>query len=271
MRGVLHSYQGSQPEQGVGWVAMAGEPMPVFAGIGIAEEDGERTGYRLRVWRDGRRVRICQLDGTPNLIVNEEYCWQFQPGEPMPVRSPARAVRYGVSGTDLLTRRDPNDFAGDDFTRPTGPVGATTFLGRPAWTVELAPPPHKPFPLQLVVDAETGMILQERNDDIGSVDEWTEFVVGESLPEDLFSWDGPNRLEIDVQARRKAEHDAMIRRRSEWFIANVASLPLRLELEMDVLVHEYDEDTGAFQASLGTQHIGMLAPSGRSPSPASGS
>jgi hypothetical protein len=265
VRGVLRSLDGTDASRGqVGWTALPGEPRPVFAGTGIAEEDGEpEQRNRLRVWRDGRRVRICRLDATPSLIVNEEYCWQFNPGEPVPVRSPARVVRYLVNGTDLLTRRDPNDFAGNDFTRPTGPVGATSFLGRPAWTVELAPPSHKPHPLQLVVDAETGLILQKRNDGFGSVDEWTEFVVGESLPDELFSWDGPNRLAADEQARHQAEHQAehqaMMRQRSEWFAENVAALPLRLELELDVLVHEFDPVTGAFQASLGAQHLGMLA------------
>jgi hypothetical protein len=264
VRGMLRSFDGTDgSRQYFGWSAVAGEPRPVFAGTvaaGAAEQDGELEPLnRLRIWRNGRRVRICQGDGSPNLIVNDEYCWQFEPGEPVPVRSPARAVRYLVNGTNLLTRRDPNDFAGNDFTRPTGPVGATTFLGRPAWTVELAPPSHKPYPMQLVVDAETGLVLQQRNDGFGSVDEWTEFVVGESLPEELFSWDGPSRSASDELARREAEHDTMIRQRSEWFTANVAPLPLRLELELDVLVHEYDEDTGAFQASLGTRHLGMLA------------
>ncbi len=122
--------------------------------------------------------------------------------------APARAVHYAFTGTDLLARRDLGDFAGDDFTRPTGPVGATTFLGRTAWTVELAPPDHKPFPLQLVVDAETGLILQQRNDGFGSVDEWIEFVVGEPIPPDLFVWDGPARTVHDEQVRMHAAHEA---------------------------------------------------------------
>jgi hypothetical protein len=261
VRGVLHSFDGTDSSRGqVGWTALGNEPWPVFAGTGIVEEDGEpEPRNRLRVWRDGRRVRICQLDGTPNLIVNEQSCWQFNPGEPVPLRSPARAVRYQVNGTGLLTRRELNDFAGNDFTRPTGPVGATTFLGRPAWTVELAPPAHKPYPMQLVVDAETGLVLQQRNDGFRSVDEWTEFVVGESLPDELFDWDGPSRSAADEQARHEAEHERMGMRRSEWFAANVAPLPLRLELEVGVWVHEYDEETGAFQASFGDQHLGMLA------------
>ncbi|MGQ0631291.1 MAG: hypothetical protein ACT4P1_09625 [Sporichthyaceae bacterium] len=124
-----------------------------------------------------------------NLIVGDDTCWQLERGHNDPITKPASSVHYFYGGTELLRRRGAEDFLGDDFTRPTGPVGSTVFPGRPAWTVELAPPPHKPHPLQLVVDAETGIVLQERNDGFGSVDEWVEFVVGEIFDEGLFTYD----------------------------------------------------------------------------------
>ena len=202
---------------------------------------------------------FAEADGKPNLIVGDESCWQFNAGAEVPIQSPAAAVRYLFGGTGLLFRRDANDFAGDDFTRPAGPVTATTFLGRSAWTVEVAPPPHKPYPLRLTIDAETGLILQKRNDGFGLVEEWTEFRVGEPLPAELFSWDGPTTSAAQLRAAQLAEHEADGRRRSEWFAANVAPLPLRLELACGVWVHEYEPETGAFQASLGGRHVGMLA------------
>ncbi len=181
--------------------------------------------------------------------------------------SPRNAVQYAGSGTQLLTRREANEFAGDDFTRPTRrPIGSTTFLGRRAWTVELAPPAHKPYPLQLVVDAETGVVLQQRNDDFGAVDEWVEFVAGESFDPNLFRWDGPTRPPQDWEHLRKAEHEADGARRRTWFTGNVAPLPLRVELDLTVWVHEYDDD-GAFQASVGADPIGMLARRPRSTDP----
>lgn len=165
-------------------------------------------------------------------------------------------------------RRDSNEFAGDDFTRPTGPAGATTFLGRAAWTIELAPPARKPHPMQLVVDADTGVILQQRNDAYGSVDEWVEFVVGEPLDSHLFRWDGPTRSAQDQRAVRDAEHEADGQRRRRWFADNVTARPLRVELDVPVWwVHEYDDDTGAFQASLGTDPTGLLARRPTSPEP----
>ncbi|MDQ1737218.1 MAG: hypothetical protein QOH56_3469, partial [Pseudonocardiales bacterium] len=135
----------------------------------------------------------------------------------------------------------------------------TRVLGGPAWTVELAPPQHKPYPMQLVVDAETGLVLQQRNDGFGSVSEWTEFTVGEPMNDDLFSWDGATRSPVEDHALVIAEHEADGRRRSAWFATHVAVLPLRVELSVGVWVHEFDEESGAFQASLGEHQFGMIA------------
>ena len=177
----------------------------------------------------------------------------------MPLLSPRQALQFAGRGTGLLARREAQALLGDDFTRPTGSVGSTSFLGRPAWTVELAPPVHKPHPIQLVVDAETGIVLQQRNDGLGMVDEWTELVVGETFDAALFRWDGPVRSRQDGQVERRRQHEADLVRRRDWFEANVAGLPLLVELELSVLVHEWDEDTGAFQASLGESFLGSLA------------
>jgi hypothetical protein len=269
VRGVIRSDDGNDDNRRhVGWATMAGQPIPVFAGTraALADSDGGHPDVGedtplppLRVWRDGRRIRIEELDGTPSLIVGEEHCWQFDADDDTPLKSPASAVRYQLSATELLTRRDANDFAGDDFTRPTGPIGASSFLGRPAWTVELAPPQHKPYPMQLVVDAETGLVLQQRNDGFGSVSEWTEVTVGEPMNDDLFSWDGATRSPVDDHALVIAEHEADGRRRSAWFATHVTALPLRVELSVGVWVHEFDEESGAFQASLGEHQFGMIA------------
>lgn len=144
-------------------------------------------------------------------------CWQFDRNHETPLASPRTALRYAGSGTELLTRREPSAYTGDDFARPTGPVGGTTFLGRPAWTVEPAPPPHKPHPIQLVVDAETGIVLQQRNDGFGTVDDGVEFVVGEHLDPALFTWDGPTRSADDqhaeFEARWEADQIGMLARR----------------------------------------------------------
>ncbi|HEX8079686.1 MAG TPA: hypothetical protein VF557_05715 [Jatrophihabitans sp.] len=293
VRGVISSREGADPSYGYfGWAAFAGQPVPVFAGFSGAGEpeepeagepdgpgsegaepggsenaggstvpesvDADAEPVLTRAWRSGRRVRLERPDGRPSLIVGERSCWQFRGDDPVPVESPSSAVAYQGNGTQLLRRRKAGEFTGDDFTRPTGPVGQTTFLGRDAYTVELAPPAHKPFPIQLVVDGETGLVLQERNDGYGSVDEWAEIVVGEQLDDGLFRWQGPSRSEADERAEHEREWQADLAQRTDWFRANVTPLPLRLELDLSVHVHVYEPD-GSFEASIGESHLGMLA------------
>jgi len=222
--------------------ARVGQP-PVIAGA--------RTGSAgaLQVWRDGARIRIEEPDGRPNLIVGAETCWQFDREHDTPIASPASAVHYLGSATNLLQRRSLESFLGGDFTTPTGPVTPTTFLDRAAWAVELAPPQHKPHPLQLVVDAATGLVLQQRNDGFGYREEWVAFVVGEGMDDDLFTWSGPARDEADERARHRAEDEREMARRVEWFARNVTPSPLRVTVTIEVMVHSMNDD-GGFEASL---------------------
>ena len=161
VRGVISSREGDDPSQRhFGWTVFEGQPLPVFAGFteiraaddpgtdpaddpqaGTAEDVGhaveEDPPVLTRVWRSGRRVRLEHPDGRPSLIVGDERCWQFRGDDPVPVESASSAVAYQGNGTQLLHRRQAGEFTGDDFTRPTGPVGQASFLGRPAYTVEL--------------------------------------------------------------------------------------------------------------------------------------
>jgi hypothetical protein len=85
-------------------------------------------------------------------------------------------------------RPEDERWEGDDFTTQTGPPRNVTFLGRPAWEVELAAPAHKPFPMQIIIDAETGLLLREANKALGSFHEWIELDTHADLPDDLFTW-----------------------------------------------------------------------------------
>jgi hypothetical protein len=273
IRGAIRSDSGG--DASVGWIAYSGGHVPVIAGqrrdAGPAAVSDPRVDWPpIRVWRDGRRIRIEEPDGGVNLIADGQTCWQFDRDEPAPIAASREQLNFSISGTGLLERRAAQSFLGTDFTRPTGPIGATTFLGRAAWTVELAPPSHKPHPQQLVIDAETGIVLQQRNDGFGSVEEWVEFVVGEPIDPALFQWDGPVRTQADQQAIWAAEHEAEVTRQRTWFAANVTARPLRVVFDLEVAVryvHEFDEETGAFQASLGERFGGMLARRPRSQEP----
>lgn len=259
LRGAIRSWPGEGPRaQEFAWVSFVNQP-PVLTGVGPSVDERKATVQPIRVWRDGNRLRIEKPDATVHLIVGDSTCWQFDGDHNTPLASPSGAVRNVGNGTQLLSRPSLNKLIGDDPTHPLGPVGSATFLGRPAWTVELAPRPGKPHPLQFVVDAETGIVLQQRNDVVGAVNEWVEFIVGDTLDPTLFTWDGPARSAADERAEYEAQQEAIFARRRQWFTQHVTSRPLRVELNLGVLVDEYDDATGAFQASLESSNnqIGM--------------
>lgn len=275
VHGVLRSQLGRDPGHGsVGWAGIA----PVFAGAHLSTDTDQATDtsagtgngqvQSLWAWRDGRRVRLEELDGTPSLIVGDEFCWVFDAPPRPPLRAPAHLVQYLSAATDLLTRiGSGHGPTRDEVPRLIGPITGITFLDRPAWAIELAAPPRHAYPEQLVVDAATGLVLQRRIDALGAISEWTELTVTPSLPGELFTYDGDYRTRENDQAQMEAEHLEDGRRRSAWFTRNVATLPLRIELNVGVWVHEYDEQTGAFQASFGERHLGMIA---RRPADAAG-
>ncbi|SDD00867.1 hypothetical protein [Nocardioides lianchengensis] len=223
-----------------------GEPMPTFA---------RGSGEVIDVWCWGERLRIEDPDGQVRLISDGTTVWTFlDPGEP-PRESPRRNVEFVVGGTELLVRTDAERWLGDDFTRPTGPAARTTYLGRAAWAVELAPPRHKPAPMQVVVDAETGMHLQRRNDAFGLVHEWTELVVGEDLDPALFTWTGPvvtwEQQREEARRERESEQADLVR----WLDQNLGTRTLRVTVDAPITVHHLEED-GSLHASI--EGVGSL-------------
>ena len=248
VRGVIVSANGSaSPGSGTGWVSVAGAAPPQFTGTSATP--GEST--HRRVWRQGAKVRIERDDGSPILLCDGTTSWRFARDNPVPITAPGDAVRYAGNGTHLITRRPANDFAGNDFTRPTGPVRDATFLGRPVWEFELAAPPRKIGPLLQRVDVETGLVLHQRAAD-GSVDEWTEFEIG-PIDDALFTWSGPSQTAEEEHRQVIARGDEERARRRQWFRDNVTDVPLRARIEVDLsvdYVHTFD-DNGAFEASIG--------------------
>jgi hypothetical protein len=198
---------------------------------------------RHRVAKRGNLVRREHLDGRPMAIFGHDTKWIWLDGDELPT-----AFSSAIWGWDdqLLVQRPPlKRWEGDDFTHPTGAVAATTMLGRAAWSVELAPPAHKPFPLTIVVDAETGVVLQERNDGFGSVKEWVEISFGAELPDDLFVWAGEAREPRDG----RAERDRAMASRKAW-LAEQGIGDLSWIATSSLEVHHWDDATGEFQAHL---------------------
>ena len=211
----------------------------VLPGVGpVRIEEG-----RHRVAKRGNLVRREHLDGRPMAIFGHDTKWIWLDGAELPT-----AFSSAVWGWDdqlLLQRRPLSRWEGDDFTHPTGAVSPTTMLGRAAWSVELAPPAHKPFPLTLVVDAETGIVLQERNDGFGSVTEWVEISFGSELSEDLFVWTGESLEPHDWGVDRERE---MASRRDWLAKRGIGDLLWPVEAAMDL--HEWDDASGEFEAGV---------------------
>ncbi len=209
------------------------------------------TDEQHRVFKRGSLVRRERLDGRPMAIFGEDTKWIWLNGDGASDDLPrlgdlgmGRPAGGASAAIDAMGE-------GDDFTHPTGPVQATTLLGRAAWSVELAPPSHKPFPLTLVVDAATGIVLQERNDGFGSVKEWVEISFEAELSEDLFVWSGDSLEHSDG----RAEHDREMARRRAWLVAQGIGTP-RLSVEPDFMPHVWDDASGEFEATL---HFNLAA------------
>ncbi len=154
------------------------------------DEDGSprRT---LRVHKSGARYRVETLDGDLLYIRAADRGWRFRPGSDTAGLVIDDDEYSGGSYDYAIARPNPTRWRGNDFTTPTGPAARTTYLGREAWQVEIAPPPHKPAPATLVIDAATGQQLRWGNEEFGDVFRWTAIDYGVELADELFTWDGP--------------------------------------------------------------------------------
>lgn len=208
---------------------------------------------RVRVFKRGDLVRRERPDGRPLAIQGVDTMWIWEGDNAAPTAFPRRTTAWGWPDSPLTQRRDMDDWGGDDFTRPAAAPTPTTFLDRDAWQVELRPPPHKPFPLMVVVDAVTGLVLHQRNDGFHSVVEWEELEFDDALADELFTWDGESHPPPD----HRAEHEADMARRRQW-LERQGIGGLNLTLPVELMVHEQSND-GSFHASLRAGVDGSLA------------
>ena len=222
-----------------------------------------RIGYTVdgetsvtEVFRDGPRTRLSGADGEPWLISDGVTTWRK--GDEGMVASTYDGESWAGYGSELAARRTRKDVDLFGFGTAIGPFEQVSYLARPAWRFRFAAPIHKPFDQQVVVDDETGLVLEGRFGD-HSVARWTTFATNAPMADDLFTWHGPCRTEADRQADRWREHQADVARRSAWCANNITSVPLVLAGEpVDVMLHHWDDD-GRFEASLDGWIRGSLA------------
>ena len=181
---------------------------------------------------------------------------------------------YVGPGRELLVTQPASRWVGNDFTTPNGPIEDVEYLGRLCWQVELKPPTHKPHPMQLVIDQQTGAILQQRNDGFDIAVRFIEFTAGIPINPYTFEWDGPIRPPrqkpgaddftssfVPSQGGQKDDHQA-------WFAQHVTANPLTVPITANLTVvhlHQHDDD-GSFDAEISDGPIaGRLARRPRTP------
>jgi hypothetical protein len=230
----------------------------------------------LQVWRDEPKVRVESMAGKPLVIHNGETVWRFAHHEDLPVVAPRRTVSYAGPGSELLKTQPASRWVGNDFTTPDKPISEIDYLGRPCWAVELKPPKHKPHAMQLVIDQQTGTILQQRNDGFDIAISFIAFTAGIPIDPALFEWTGPVRpprltpapddfrsATIPSQGERKDRH-------RQWFNQHVTDRPLTIPIVAELTIENlrHHDDDGAFEADIGSTVIsGRLARRPRSTTP----
>lgn len=238
IRGTIREIAPKEEPEGGAFFATAGK-LPVVVAVG----DG------CRVWRFGKKLRIEDGEGRPVFITDGVRGWDFSGRAERPRTGPIDRVRYFGEHQFLLERRPASEWAGDDFTQPAGPVEEVDFTGRRCWTVELAPPPHKPMPLRIWVDIESGQMLGYRAEQAGVGAQFENPVIGEEIDDAVFTWAGPvltmEEYEREQRDRREAERAAQIARFSE--LVGASSLDTRVRVDFAPETVHFRE-SGGFDA-----------------------
>lgn len=222
----------------------------------VREERGESPTY-TDVVRDGSRTRLSGTRGDPWLVSDGVTTWELIEDAGMVASAYEGESWYG-DGSEIACRRSRQEVELFDFGTPIGPIERVQCLGRDAWRFRFASPPHKPYDMRVVVDAETGLVLDQRFGDF-SVSRWTDFRVGEPVADDLFVWDGPVVILADPRVEGRAEYERLAAEGQRWFETNVSPTPLDIHGDsVSVFLHGVEDD-GQFQASLAGAFDGSLA------------
>lgn len=216
-----------------------------------ADGEDEPLPQTVRVHKSGARYRVETLEGELLFIKGSEREWRFSPGAEMPVmitQEDDEGFEFG-SYAYAIVRPNPTNWRGDDFTTPTGPARHTTYLGRDAWEIELAPPPHKPAPILLTIDALTGMQMRWHSERFGDVFRWTEIEHDVVHGDELFDWTGEcARSWLFAEDDAPEELREMIEREQRERAERLAALrmpDLHVELTAGPDLHAVEDDGSA--------------------------
>jgi hypothetical protein len=152
----------------------------------IEELRGGDRSVRL-VHLAGALARLSDEGGQPCLISDGVTMWRRS--EAGMIAAPYDGPAWSGQGSELAHHRSRRDVDLFGFGQPIGPIERTEYLGRPAWRFAFAAPAHKPHDMHVVIDAATGLTLEERFGDAVFA-RWTAFVTGEPMDPALFRWEG---------------------------------------------------------------------------------
>lgn len=205
-----------------------------------------------RVWRAGARTRVERLDGTPVFITDGVRAWDFTGNAERPRVGPLGRVIYLGPSQFLLQHRSTAEWTGSEFAQPVDAVETVQFAGRECWTVRLAPPQGKPYPLRIWVDMESGFMLGNRIDEAGVGSQFVEVTVGEPIDDALFDWDGLAYTTEEYQRLLENEYLSRQDEQLRWFTDNVAAGPLIVRAPLDFTpedVHLIESGDGSFETN----------------------
>jgi hypothetical protein len=152
-------------------------------------EHGQLLDFRYRVQRRGNLVRATDLAGAVHYVAGENTAWVRTQDRTFE-SEPRRDARWFSTPDDYgfgAYRDGERRWKGDDYTTPIGASRSTTYLGRAAVEVDLAPPPHKgDSPLTVTIDQLTGLILCEANAGGGTHSRWVTIDLDADLADHLF-------------------------------------------------------------------------------------
>ncbi|MCW2751078.1 MAG: hypothetical protein JWR83_2188 [Aeromicrobium sp.] len=120
-----------------------------------------------------------------------------------------------------------------------------------------APPAHKASPLVLTIDAQNGMLLEQRSVQFGVISRWTEIESVDGHDEALFQWDGPAEW-YTTETSEYTEEDQAADARADVEKMTALGIP-PLELTIGIPLHPYQSDEhGAFYAAFRTDIYGTI-------------
>ena len=189
----------------------------------------------------------------PLIITGGDRSYVRTVPEVMAELSPDSGVGLSHDPRRLIDGRQVVESLSDrnDFSRPMGPAVETEVGGRRGWRFVLAPPAHKPAPLEVVLDDATGVVLEYRSQGADYRETLTSFDADAAIDEDVFTWAG----QIDTAWAGGEGGEARHRRLADhawpsptWWHA---APPLR--------VFDGDPDEGWFVGGLGWDEHAILA------------